>query len=348
MDLDSAFERITARDRTADGSFVFAVTTTSIFCRPSCPARRPRRDHVRIFESNEEAQRAGFRPCLRCRPTELSNAALARAKALIESSEGERMTLAALGAAVGLSPDHLQRVFKREYGLSPARFAASLRQSRIRDELRKGTNVTSALYEAGYGSSSRLYESANAVIGMTPGAYRRGGAGMNIRYALHASSAGCILAAATPRGICAILLGDSREALVSSLQSEYPRATIEPADVGDATLTTTLAEVSAAIAGNALSANLNAIALDVPGTPFQQRVWSALREIPIGETRTYAELARAAGSPAAVRAAASACASNHVAIVIPCHRIVRGDGSIGGYRWGEARKVELLDRERRQ
>jgi AraC family transcriptional regulator of adaptative response/methylated-DNA-[protein]-cysteine methyltransferase len=331
------------RDARQDGRFVFAVRTTGIYCRPSCPSRRPRRDSVEFFSDPKLAERAGYRACLRCKPTEISSQvqAVTRARQLLDSAEGV-LTLADLSKRVGVSPFHLQRLFKRATGLSPREYQSARRMQQVKLGLRKGDDVTTALYDAGFGSPSRLYERAGQQLGMTPGAYRRGGAGMTIRYAIVPSPLGRLLVAATARGLCAVRFGESASELERELREEFRAAEIHRED---AALQRYLQPLLAHLRGENVTVDLP---LDVRATAFQKKVWDALREIPAGETRSYTDVARAIGDPKAVRAVATACASNPVALAVPCHRVVRSDGELAGYRWGIERKKKLLEQERRQ
>ncbi len=332
-----------ARDARQDGRFVFAVRTTGIYCRPSCPSRRPRRDSVEFFSDPQQAERAGYRACLRCKPTEISAQArfVIRARQLLDEAEGV-LTLAELSERVGVSPFHLQRLFKRATGLSPREYQSARRMQQVKHGLRKGDDVTTALYDAGFGSPSRLYEKASQQLGMTPGAYRRGGAGMAIQYAIVPSPLGRLLVAATARGLCSVRFGDSAHELERELREEFRAAEIHR---DDAALGRYLQPLLASLRGENTTMDLP---LDVRATAFQKKVWDALREIPPGETRSYSEVARAIGDPKAVRAVAAACASNPVALAVPCHRVVRSDGELAGYRWGIERKKKLLDQERRR
>jgi AraC family transcriptional regulator of adaptative response/methylated-DNA-[protein]-cysteine methyltransferase len=347
---EAAWRAVSRRDRSQDGRFVYAVTSTGIYCRPSCPSRRPRRDRVRFFPTPAEAGAAGFRPCKRCHPDsrEASPAerAVAKARACLDRHAGEPVSLARLAQEAGMSPWHLQRTFRRLTGLSPREYAEARRAERLRQGLRQEPSVSRATYEAGYGSSSRVYERAPTMLGMTPGAYRRGGAGMEIRYTIVASPFGRLLVAVTDRGVCAVTLGDSDDALARSLRQQFPRAEISRVDAGaDEWLAGLVARVAARVARPGETSG--EVPLDLRGTAFQWRVWQALLAIPPGETRSYQQLARAVGRPRAVRAVAGACAANRVAVVVPCHRVIRGDGSLGGYRWGLPRKAKLLAREAR-
>ena len=341
---DAAWSAVLARDSRLDGRFVYAVSSTGVYCRPTCPSRRPRRANVAFFPTPAAAERAGFRACRRCRPhaSVASGAtdAVARACAIIERSADGPPTLAELASQVGLSRFYLQRVFKRLTGLTPAEYAAAGRTERFKTRLRHGDTVSRATYEAGYGSSSRVYEQASARLGMTPATYRRGGRGAHIRYTLVDSPFGRLLVAGTDRGVCAVSMGDDDATLINALTSEYPHATLERADsaVGE--------WVMAIVRHLQGERQAMGVPLDIGGTAFQRRVWKALCEIPFGVTRSYAEVASAIGSPTAARAVASACARNPVSLVVPCHRVVRQGGALGGYRWGLDRKRKLLAQER--
>ena len=342
MQSETQWRQVMERDARQDGRFVFAVRTTGIYCRPSCPSRRPRRDSVEFFPDPKQAERAGYRACLRCKPTEISSQARAvtRARQLLDEAEGV-MTLAELSKRVGVSPFHLQRLFKRATGLSPREYQSARRMQHVKHGLRKGDDVTTALYDAGFGSPSRLYEKASQQLGMTPGAYRRGGAGMTIQYAIVPSPLGRLLVAATSRGLCAVRFGESAAELERELREEFSSAEVHR---DDAALRPYLQPLLASLRGENVTMDLP---LDVRATAFQKKVWDALREIPAGETRSYSEVARTIGDPKAVRAVATACASNPVAIAVPCHRVVRSDGDLAGYRWGIERKKKLLEQEQR-
>jgi AraC family transcriptional regulator of adaptative response/methylated-DNA-[protein]-cysteine methyltransferase len=334
---------VAARDSSADGLFVYAVRSTGVYCRPSCPSRRPRPDRVVFYDSTGEARRAGYRACLRCRPDEPAvdpwSDRIRRACVYLANVEGHPL-LAKLAARLGGSPYHLQRNFKRLVGVSPREYAEAVRLRKVKRQLRQGSDVTGAMMDAGYGSSSRFYERAASKLGMSPSAYRRGAAGIEIRYTIEQSPLGRLLVAATPRGVCAVALGTSDAELMRALRAEYPGAVIV-ADSGALSRWT-----------NAILDHLQArqtrleLPLDVKATAFQWRVWQALARIPYGETRTYGEVARSIGRPRAVRAVARACATNPVALAIPCHRVVPRGGGIGGYRWGAARKKRLLESEK--
>jgi AraC family transcriptional regulator of adaptative response/methylated-DNA-[protein]-cysteine methyltransferase len=343
LDETSAWHAVAERDRQADGRFVFAVTTTGIYCRPSCPARRPRRTNVRFFAGPDAAEAAGFRACRRCRPRETSrDPALQRAEAArvyLEARLEETVTLAQLAAAVGGSPWHLQRCFKRCFGLTPRQWVNARRLERVRETLRDAPTVTDAVYEAGFVDGRQLYEQSDRRLGMTPGRWRRGGAGARVRFATAGSALGRVLVAATERGVCAVMLGDDDGALEEALRRQLPAATVEAAGPE---LAPWLEEVVHRSAGEAPSRQLP---LDVRATAFQERVWQELCRIPRGETRTYGEIAASLGRPTAARAVAQACARNPVAVAVPCHRVVPAAGGAGGYRWGTERKRRLLSRE---
>jgi len=341
MQLDLQWHHVLARDARQDGCFVFAVRTTGIYCRPSCPSRRPRRDSVEFFPTTQEAERAGYRACLRCKPTQASEQAryVLHARRLLDNAEGS-LTLAQLSKRVGISPFHLQRIFKRATGLSPREYQLARRVQQIKAGLRKGEDVTTALYEAGFSSPSRLYENSNQQFGMTPGTYRRGGAGINITFGVAPSPLGRMLIAATERGLCAVRFGDSAAELERELRSEFHAADLHR---DDAALRRYIEPLMTSLRGDNTIIDLP---LDIRATAFQTKVWDALRRIPKGETRSYAQVAREIGEPRAVRAVAHACASNPVAVVVPCHRVVRSDGDLAGYRWGSERKKKLLEAER--
>ena len=338
---------VMARDADQDGRFVFAVRTTGVYCKPSCASRRALRANVHFFADPGAAEAAGFRACKRCDPRASESATsrvIAKARAYLEAHVDEPPSLGTLAWAVGMSPSHLQRTFTRQVGVSPRRYAAALRADRLKAHLRAGATVSRATFDAGYGASSRAYDAAAEQLGMTPGAYRRGGKGVEIRYMTAATSLGRLMVAATARGVCAITLGDNDAALENALNSEYPQSTRTRVrgTRGDEQLRAWVATVSAYIEGREREI---AVPLDVAGTPFQQRVWRALQQIPYGQTRSYAQVAESIAAPSAARAVASACARNRVSLVIPCHRVVRGSGALGGYRWGLARKERLLARE---
>jgi len=326
-----------------DSSFVYAVRSTGIYCQPSCPSRRAGRDQVRFFPLPEAAEQEGYRPCRRCRPrwspSGLQAELIERVCRQIGAHPDGPLTLAALAENSGVGPHHLLRTFQRAMGITPRQYADALRLRRLKKQLRKGDDVTTALYEAGYGSSSRLYERSDAQLGMTPATYRRGGRGMRIGYTIVNSPLGRLLVAATSRGICAVYLSDSDARIETALTREYPRAEVRRDTHG-------LRQWVRALVNhlNGHQPKLD-LPLDLQATAFQRRVWQELRTIPYGKTRSYSEIARAIGRPRATRAVARACATNPVSVVIPCHRVVRQDGHLGGYRWGLERKRALIDRE---
>lgn len=343
-DEERQWQSVLARDVEADGAFVYAVRTTGIYCRPTCPSRRARRENVTFFALPEAAEQAGFRACRRCHPEQVAIRdpqvdIVQRVCRAIAANPEEPPTLAGLSAEVGLSPFHMQRTFKRVMGITPRQYTDACRMDRLKGELRKGEAVTSALYGAGYGSPSRLYERAPTQLGMTPAVYRRGGAGMRIHYTIVPCPLGLLLVAATERGLCAITLGDTDDALTDGLKKEYPAANVTRDASG---LDTAVEAIIRHLHGQEPHLDLP---LDVQATAFQWRVWEALQAIPYGSTRSYSEIARAIGQPTAARAVAQACATNRVALAIPCHRVVRESGDLGGYRWGIERKRTLLAHE---
>lgn len=350
LDSAEAWAAVLRRDRDRDGEFVYAVKTTGIYCRPSCPSKRPHRANVAFFERVEDAERNGYRACRRCKPREATTNAetlVLKARAYLDAHVEEPVTLADLGRAVGVSSFHLQRTFTRELGMSPRRYLTALRAGRFRQALRRGSSVLDATFEAGFGASSRAYEVAPAYFGMTPALYRRGAPGVAIRFTTRATRFGALLVAATERGICAVFLGDDSAGVERSLAEEYPKAVrtrvlSEGGSALEANVRAWADAVVQSLDGHAPQAQ---VPTDVAGTAFQRRVWEALRRIPYGETRSYSAVARAIGAPRATRAVASACAHNRLALMIPCHRVIRGDGDPGGYRWGSARKQRLLAAE---
>jgi AraC family transcriptional regulator of adaptative response/methylated-DNA-[protein]-cysteine methyltransferase len=335
---------VAERDARFDGQFVYAVETTRVYCRPSCPSRRPKRENVRFYSAAADAERAGFRACKRCEPAAERLSAertIERARAFLEANLDRSVSLAELAEHVGLSASHLQRSFTRALGVSPAEYQRAQRVGQLKTRLRAGDTVSRATYEAGFGSSSRVYERADEFLGMTPASYRRGGAGVRIRYTIAELPIGRVLVATTDRGVCAVELGATDDDVVRALTSDFPNAVIvrddvEPRDWARAVIER-VRDPRRTPSGE--------IPLDIGGTAFQQRVWKALREIPVGERRSYREVANAIGAPTATRAVARACATNRVAVVIPCHRVVREDGSLSGYKWGVDRKRQLLDDE---
>ena len=334
---------VQARDRQADGSFVYAVRTTGIYCRPSCPSRQALRANVSFHLNAAAAERAGFRACKRCSPREAGNvdrhaALIARLCRLIERSD-KTPTLQELATAASLSRFHLHRVFVAATGVTPREYAVTHRRRKLSASLRKGTRVTDAIYDAGYGSNSRFYAESTAALGMTPTRFRAGGEATTIRFALAECSLGSVLVAATDQGVCAILLGDDPELLLRDLQDRFPKAELLGGEKGfDRLVAQAIALVEAPRKGHTLP-------LDVRGTAFQLRVWKQLQSIPAGRTASYADIARGIKAPRATRAVAAACGANPVAVAIPCHRVVRSDGGLSGYRWGIERKRELLRRE---
>jgi AraC family transcriptional regulator, regulatory protein of adaptative response / methylated-DNA-[protein]-cysteine methyltransferase len=341
---ESRWRAVLARDASWDGDFVFAVSSTGVFCRPSCPAKRPRRENVLFFLGPEEAEKAGYRACLRCRPKALyGHGQLDMVKSAcryIEQHLDEPITLAKLAAAFRRSPFHLQRTFKRTLGVTPRAYADSCRLTALKRNLQAGHNVTRAMYDAGYSSSSRLYERTAGQLGMTPDKYRRGAIAASIRYTLVDSPLGRMLLAATDKGVCAIQFANSDGELQEGLKREFPFAVRKRDDALQEWTRTVLQQMK----GQELNSSLP---LDIRATAFQRRVWSYLQSIPFGTTRSYREVAKAVGQPSAARAVARACATNPVAVAIPCHRVVRESGETGGYRWGAQRKEALLEMERK-
>lgn len=337
---DARWAALTGRDGRADGAFWFGVVTTGIYCAPSCPARRPRRENVRYFDAADAAARAGFRPCKRCRPDHPPGQRIADICRWIEARD-EMPDLAAMAREAGLSAGHFHRIFRRALGVTPKAFTDAVLARRVRAGLDGGSSVTGAIYDAGFAGASAFYQAAGARLGMTPTTWRKGGAGVRIRWAVGEGALGKVLVAATERGICAIALGDDAGDLVGDLGRRFPKAAIEPAEPGsafDGWVQRTIALVDRPGAGFGLP-------LDIQGTAFQEKVWRALRAIPPGDTATYAGIAAAIGRPGAARAVAGACAANPVAVAIPCHRVVRANGELSGYRWGVARKRALLEKE---
>jgi AraC family transcriptional regulator, regulatory protein of adaptative response / methylated-DNA-[protein]-cysteine methyltransferase len=357
---DARWTAVRERDRGADGKFVYAVRSTGIYCRPSCPSRKPQREQVEFYALPQAAEQEGFRACRRCKPRMVRlrdprTEAVARVCRDIEvridadgavsadTSENEaRLTLNALSSSVGMSPHQLERAFRSVMGISPRQYADAQRMRRLKSKLKKGDDVTTALYGAGFGSSSRLYERAPSQLGMTPATYRQGGAGMQINYTIVSSPLGRLLVGATQRGISALYLGKDDAALETALRREYPRAEISRDRNG---LEGWVGKILEHLRGR--EPNLD-LPTDVQATAFQRRVWEELRRIPYGTTRTYSQVARAIGKPKAIRAVARACATNPVSVVVPCHRVVREDGKLAGYRWGLDRKRTLLEHESAQ
>jgi AraC family transcriptional regulator of adaptative response/methylated-DNA-[protein]-cysteine methyltransferase len=350
LDESQAWTSVLSRDVSADGTLVYAVRTTGIYCRPSCPSRRPDRSNVSFFADAGSAERAGFRACKRCQPDVLEparDAAVERAMAFIDehfSDLGdERITLDVLGRHAGLSPYHLQRKFKAAVGLSPAQYLRAKKSAKLREELRQGTSVSRATFEAGFGSSSQVYAGGASALGMTPAIYRRGGTGMEIEYVIARTSLGPLLVAATAHGVCSVTLGDDIATLETTLAEEFPAAKRTRVSAPSSSLGVWLADIVAGVEGERAETS---VPIDVQASAFQWKVWRELQKIPFGETRSYSDIATAIGSPKAARAVATACANNRVALLVPCHRVIRTGGSLGGYRWGLDRKRTLLQREK--
>jgi AraC family transcriptional regulator of adaptative response/methylated-DNA-[protein]-cysteine methyltransferase len=339
LDEQLWWEAVLAKDRRMDGSFFYAVTSTGVYCRPSCPSRRPRRGNVLFFRAAADAEQAGYRPCRRCQPRAEQLTDIKRACHYIEEHIDERITLSELASQAGLSPFHLQRKFKAALGLTPREYADACRARLLKERLRAAPSVTAAIYDAGYGSSSRVYERSGA-LGMTPAEYRKGGVDARIDFTTSASPLGRMLVAATERGVCSIRFGDSDDALEANLRQEFPAARIRRSQ-------SALRKWTGALLHHLRGADVPLkLPLDIRATAFQRKVWDHLRAIPAGATESYSQVAAAVGDPKAARAVARACASNPVAIAIPCHRVIRENGALGGYRWGIERKQALLARER--
>ncbi len=340
---DPRWTRVIARDKTADGQFWYSVATTGVYCRPSCPSRKPNPENAQLHDTLEHAQRTGCRACKRCHPDHFESSdqnvvLITKACRLIEKNQAE-LSLDELAAAVGCSASHFHRLFKAVTGLTPKKYAAAQRAAKMRQNLSAGKNITEAMYDAGFNSSGRFYEKSTDILGMTPTQYRKGGINEQIYFALGVTTLGAILVASSKRGVVSILLGDDPEQLLRELQDRFPRAHLIGADKEYEAL---VAQVVGYVKAPTLSLELP---LDIRGTAFQQRVWHALQQIPAGQTLSYTELAHRLGIPKAVRAVASACAANKIAIAIPCHRVVRNNGLLAGYAWGIERKRELLERE---
>lgn len=341
---EARWQAVLEKNSAFDGQFVYAVSSTGIYCRPSCASRRPRRDRVSFFELPALAEQSGFRACLRCKPNAIKGREpqmeMAQAVCrIIEQSEGESITLSELSKRVGVSSFHLQRTFKRVMGITPKDYAAAQRVNKFKRDVRGGEGITNAMYDAGFGSSSRLYESAASQLGMTPATYGKGGRGVVINYALAKTSFGYLLVAATAKGVCSVMLGDSEAGLKEDLSREFPAAEIQ---AEAESLTEALTALVEHLENKRPRLDLP---LDIRSTAFQRQVWEQLRAIPLGQTYSYSEVAKAIGQEKAVRAVARACATNPVALVIPCHRVIREDKSLGGYRWGLERKKKLLAME---
>ena len=341
-EADPRWAKVKMRDKASDGGFVYSVSTTGVYCRPSCAARPANPANVRFHATPEAARAAGFRACKRCKPdlgaAQPHAAKVAEAARRIAASE-TMPSLASLAAKAGLSPHHFHRVFKTVTGLTPKDYSAAHRGRKLREQLHDGASVTQAIYDAGYNSGSRFYEKSKSLLGMTPSNYRAGGADEEIRFAIAKTSLGALLVAASDKGVCAILLGDDPEKLLRDLQDRFNRARLVG---GDAKFERLVAKIVSLVEHPRKGLDLP---LDIRGTAFQQRVWKALTAIPAGKTASYAQIARKIGRPQAVRAVAQACAANNLAVAIPCHRVVKTDGGLSGYRWGVARKQELLKRE---
>ncbi|HEY3133309.1 MAG TPA: bifunctional DNA-binding transcriptional regulator/O6-methylguanine-DNA methyltransferase Ada [Gemmatimonadaceae bacterium] len=349
MNEATAWELVLHRDASADERLLYGVRTTGIYCRPSCPSRKPKRDNVAFFSSVEAAERAGFRACQRCRPNRAKspNAAIERARDYIDRHiadlSDERITLERLGEQSGMSPYHLQRKFKETVGLTPAQYIRARKSERLKNELKRGETVSRASFGAGYGSSSRVYEDAPTRLGMTPATYKSGGSGAHIDYVIAKTSLGSLLVGATNRGVCAVTLGDNADVLETALAQEYPAATRTRVTEPWSALRNWVDSVVATVEGEQGRSD---IPLDIQASAFQWKVWRELQKIPFGETRSYSDIANAIGAPSSVRAVANAIAHNRAAVVIPCHRVIRQSGSLGGYRWGLERKLSLLAKER--
>jgi AraC family transcriptional regulator of adaptative response/methylated-DNA-[protein]-cysteine methyltransferase len=344
---DFCWKAVQDRDAAADGRLYFGVLTTGVYCRPSCPARTPLRRNVRFFESPQQAEAAGLRPCKRCRPLDTRDAAALRVEEIcryIETHSDEPLSLDQLAQRAGMSRFHFQRTFKALVGVTPKQYHDAQRMRSLKSHLKSSSDVTAAVYDAGYGSSSRVYERADTRLGMTPKAYRAAGKGVRITYVSFETPLGLLMAGATDRGLCFVQFGDSHDDLEGKLRAEYPNATFEPMrEPHDPQFTAWVEALRAHLRGEQPHLDLPA---DIRATAFQLRVWNYLQNIPYGDVRSYTEVARGIGQPTAARAVAHACASNVLAIAIPCHRVIRGNGELGGYKWGLPRKRALIDRER--
>ena len=341
MAADHRYQILQERDASYDGRLYFGVTSTGVYCRPSCPSRRPKPENVRYFDNPDAAEKAGFRPCLRCRPrNETSEAMIVRAVTEhLDRHLDDRVTLADLSAHLGFSQFHLQRIFKRATGITPKAYATSRRIEKLKSNLRKGKSVTESVFDAGFSTSSRAYERTNSELGMNPGAWRRKGEGVEIHFTVVSSEFGNILVGRTERGVCAVRLGDSKRTLEEEFRQDFAQANL----VRDERLTNVVDQILVLIGGDEPRPH---IPVDVRATAFQRRVWEQLQKIPRGETRSYSQVAEEIGSPTATRAVARACATNEVALIIPCHRVVGANGTLTGYRWGVEKKRKLLAKER--
>jgi AraC family transcriptional regulator of adaptative response/methylated-DNA-[protein]-cysteine methyltransferase len=340
---DRAWRAVVQRDKQFDGAFVYAVRSTGVYCKPSCASRQPLRTNVRFFDTANEAEAAGYRSCLRCRPRDAAAADVhvERARDFLDRHTDRAVSLRELASHVKLSPSHLQRSFKRATGLSPKEYQHARRVTELKSRLRAGDTVSRATFEAGFGSSSRVYERADRELGMTPAAYRRGGRGVAIAYTIAGTPLGRVLVATTERGVCAVELGATDDEVLAALRRDFPEASVSPGGEEHADW---INAVVKAVRDPRHSID-GRIPLDLQGTAFQRQVWQALRDIPSGTRRSYADVAKAIGQPSASRAVARACATNRLAVIVPCHRVVRGDGDLSGYKWGPERKKHLLEKE---
>ncbi len=341
-DQDELWRAVLARDRSADGQFVYAVKSTGVYCRPSCPSRRPKRESVEFFEKSADAKRAGYRSCLRCLPDQpdAQSKWIAECCRLLERDLDRSVSLAELAAHAGISVFHLQRTFKQHLGVTPREYQDALRMRRVKQGLTKGSSITDAIYDAGFNSVSRFYEKAGEHFGMSPFTYKRGGSGQAIRYTVFPCALGRAMIGTTDQGVCSVAFGDDEPALERSLRGQFAKALIVRDDAG---LQNHAEALKSYLEGRRMSFDLP---LDIRATAFQERVWRLLAAIPYGETRTYSQIAEQLGQPTAARAVATACASNALAVLIPCHRVVGKNGSLSGYRWGIDRKRKLLEAER--
>ena len=348
LDTESCWEAVLKKDNTQDGKFFFGVMTTGVYCRPSCPARKPQRKNVKFYKTPQEAERDGLRACRRCRPLNVGDEGKLMRELCefirAESASGKPLTLVRLGARANMSPFHLQRKFKAAMGVTPKAYMDVCRMEQLKENLRNGESVTTAIFESGYGASSRVYERSNGRLGMTPKAYANRGSGVQITYAFLETEFGLLLLAATDRGLCLVRFGDSRMELTEYLRQEFPEARLSEFNASTSPQFLSWMEaIQSYVRGQNLMLDLP---VDVKATAFVEKVWRYLQSIPAGEVRTYTQVARAIGKPKAARAVGSACGANRIAIVIPCHRVLRGDAGLGGYRWGLDKKQQLLAHER--